>query len=481
MDPNTFREYVIKRLKQKYQSFFKDDFEDILMIMAPELQSISLSDDESYKKFVRKIRATKKRFIDNFVKNKNNEVYIKLQSIRYEYDRVIKNEISIEEFKEYHKVSSIEEYEKILFEGINLWKDNDDALLTEFTYINSISRRSIKSAFKNDIILVYYQYLKTKKYNNDTNIKRIPTVFGSMPLDPTNMASFVTKEEDEKLQKEIATMDTIDKLICDNEEESERLLMKLEKDAYLKLVAGKDVMDVVTQIALLKATKAMNDFDKEIISYFFSLFYNAPLDTEITVYMSDIAQGCGLTLHKRNYKAIRDSVIKLGKISLEYQIEGVSIVGNIISAYIDENDDRDKVTVACGPFLKKLLIMNSSYNFNKEAYDNLSKDAQQYAVWYQKRRLKQATKIPNNEEEITIVKAMEAILWNVKRSDLRIKRILRSLEELKNNKLVIEDYEYIKKKKSLIIKYIDLPQSIIEKIIDKNFEEGQYIEGKIIK
>ena len=481
MDPNTFREYVIKRLKQKYQSFFKDDFEDILMIMAPELQSISLSDDESYKKFVRKIRATKKRFIDNFVKNKNNEVYIKLKSIRYEYDRVIKNEISIEEFKEYHKVSSIEEYEKILFEGINLWKDNDDALLTEFTYINSISRRSIKSAFKNDIILVYYQYLKTKKYNNDTNIKRIPTVFGSMPLDPTNMASFVTKEEDEKLQKEIATMDTIDKLICDNEEESERLLMKLEKDAYLKLVAGKDVMDVVTQIALLKATKAMNDFDKEIISYFFSLFYNAPLDTEITVYMSDIAQGCGLTLHKRNYKAIRDSVIKLGKISLEYQIEGVSIVGNIISAYIDENDDRDKVTVACGPFLKKLLIMNSSYNFNKEAYDNLSKDAQQYAVWYQKRRLKQATKIPNNEEEITIVKAMEAILWNVKRSDLRIKRILRSLEELKNNKLVIEDYEYIKKKKSLIIKYIDLPQSIIEKIIDKNFEEGQYIEGKIIK
>ena len=257
--------------------------------------------------------------------------------------------------------------------------------------------------------------------------------------------------------------------------------MKLEKDAYLKLVAGKDVMDVVTQIALLKATKAMNDFDKEIISYFFSLFYNAPLDTEITVYMSDIAQGCGLTLHKRNYKAIRDSVIKLGKISLEYQIEGVSIVGNIISAYIDENDDRDKVTVACGPFLKKLLIMNSSYNFNKEAYDKLSKDAQQYAVWYQKRRLKQATKIPNNEEEITIVKAMEAILWNVKRSDLRIKRILRSLEELKNNKLVIEDYEYIKKKKSLIIKYIDLPQSIIEKIIDKNFEEGQYIEGKIIK
>ncbi|CDM70388.1 Hypothetical protein CM240_3271 [Clostridium bornimense] len=125
--------------------------------------------------------------------------------------------------------------------------------------------------------------------------------------------------------------------------------------------------------------------------------------------------------------------------------------------------------------------MNSSYNFNKEAYDNLSKDAQQYAVWYQKRRLKQATKVPNNEEEITIVKAMEAILWNVKRSDLRIKRILKSLEELKNNKLVIEDYEYIKKKKSLIIKYIDLPQSIIEKIIDKNFQEGQYIEGKIIK
>ena len=55
------------------------------------------------------------------------------------------------------------------------------------------------------------------------------------------------------------------------------------------------------------------------------------------------------------------------------------------------------------------------------------------------------------------------------------------MEELKNNKLVIENYEYIKKKKSLIIKYIDLPQSIIEKIIDKNFQEGQYIEGKIIK
>lgn len=45
-------------------------------------------------------------------------------------------------------------------------------------------------------------------------------------------------------------------------------------------------------------------------------------------------------------------------------------MGNITSTYIDENVDRDKVMVACGLFLKKLLIMNNSYNFNKEAYNN---------------------------------------------------------------------------------------------------------------
>ena len=483
MDINTFKIYVSDKLKSRYELKFKDNFDDIIMLMIDEIEKIAMNPEVEYKKLFKKIKATKKRYIDTFMKNKETDVYVQLTAIRIEYKKVVNGEISLEEFQSFFQVSSVEEYEKNLFSKIINWKDKEEALLTEFPYLDVLSKKSVKSAFKNDILLSCYYYIKNTNVaqQDNSNIKMIPSVFGTLPIDTTNKATYISEEEVTALENEIMNLDTIDKLICDNKEEKEKLIMKLEKDAYLRIVNGKDVSDVLTQIALIRATKAMNNLDKEIISYFFSLFYNAPLASDITCYVSEIAEGCGLTKNKKNYINIKDSIKKLSRIVLEHHIEDASVIGNMINVYMDKDNDRDKIVVSCGPFLKKLLIMNSSYNFDKASYDNLSRDAQQYAVWYQKRRLKQALHDSQYEETITITKAMEAIVWNTVRFDRRIKRIVESLSELKANKLVIKDYFHDDKRGTIKISYIPLPQSIVEKIMSKNFQEGQLIEGKIVK
>lgn len=481
-----FEPYLAEKLKSRYEKYFNDDFDNIRIILASELENISKDVDGKYKEIIKKVRYYKNRYIEKFITNKKTNTYKKLLFAREEYNDVLNGKRTLESFEKYFGASSIEEYEKLLFKDIYEWKSNDEALLSECPFLDTMHKLSIKTVFKNDVMLLYCRFLKEKNMK-ELNIKRFPTVFGSMPIDTTNRLKYIQEDIDDSVDN-LMGMETIDKII---ENSDSRLIIQLENNLYNNLAENKNTESLMTQIALLKAIKAMNDMDKQIISYFFNIFYMSPMDNEVIKYTYEIAEGCNYSKSKNNLDAIEASILKLSKIRLEHTVEiqdvSKEIVGTLIEATIDKyKNKKNQVKVKCGSFLQELIITNSSYNFNKESFDELNKDSQQFALWFQKRRLNRVYEMKEQYSEdvydvIPIVDVMKAILWNTIVMEKRIRRTKNSVEDLKKNELVIRDWKYDSRKQLLSVLYIPLPKFVIKNILEKNFKEGSFIEGNIIK
>lgn len=60
MDINTFKIYVSDKLKSRYELKFKDNFDDIIMLMIDEIEKVAMNPEVEYKKLFKKIKATKK-------------------------------------------------------------------------------------------------------------------------------------------------------------------------------------------------------------------------------------------------------------------------------------------------------------------------------------------------------------------------------------------------------------------------------------
>ena len=313
--------------------------------------------------------------------------------------------------------------------------------------------------------------------SNHKEITRIPRVLSNIPFDPTNKKDYFTVEEKRELDDidNFSLDGTIDKLISSN---SNELIMKLEKRTYLRIEEGKQTQDLITQIAFLKAAKALNNLDLKIISLFYTNFYNLVTDKSIGKYISDLVKELGLSENKNNFTAVEKSLNKIGSIRLESPAyEGRKLKGSILDVFFDIKDGRKHVEVYLGGFLKNLILMDSSLNFNKDVFDKLSADSQQIAIWLQNRRLKLSITNPELKETISLNEFADAILMTAKNVYKRRDRIIEALIELQNYNLIIENFEYEKKEYQFLIKYIKLPENIMKRIETEDFKAGELIEG----
>ena len=481
MSVESFDLYLSERLKAKYEECLNDDFDSVRIMMSEDLEKISKDVNSNYKELIRQARRYKRTYIEKYIKNKNSEINKKLAFVRQEYQDVLNGKKPMEDFKAYF--GSVEEYEKELLKDIEEWKENDEMLLSQCPFLKELHKLSIKSVFKNDIKILYCRFIKENKIK-DANVKRFPSLFSDMPIDTTNRLKFIDNLDNDDVIKNLFKMKTIDKVINNNDS---KLIIKLENDLYNSLVEDKDTKTLMTQIALLKAMKAMNDMDKQIISYFFNIFYMYPMEDTIVKYTHEIAEGCNYSKSKNNLTAIENCIIKLSKIRLEHtvKVEGIvkKIVGTLIEANIEQYENsKNKVEVKCGSFLQELIITNSSYNFNKESFDALNKDSQQFAIWFQKRRISKVYEMKDNYyedvyDDIAIEEAMKAILWNTTILKKKVKRIKEALDDLKNNELVIKDWKYNSRSQVFSVLYIPLPMAVVKTIHEKKFIEGSFVEG----
>lgn len=469
-----FNKNFIDKYIKIYESYFKIDFADAIEEYRLDIESYDNSElDIIHKKNLKNIYFLKRRWIERYENNRKFKKEIEI--VKYEYHQVVSGARKREKFESYYNTTSDTKYiENIKIKLLN-WRDSEDNRLSSFPYLYNLDIRSIKTALKYDLLLEYYDFIKSGSNSSKNDIKMIPAFLDTLAIDPTNKKKLIDNEDEVSIDGEY-----IEIFSYISEEEKELLLVQLEKDAYLKLQQGKNVQDIVTQMALLKATDTMNSYDSKILSYIYTCFFNDILAESITKRVSEIISEIGVENNTSNRKKVISSILKLSKLNLEYKVNTEQLSGSLFDAYIskDKKTKENMVTIQLGAFFKSIIYMNEGYNFNKIAYDDLNSDSQHYALWFQKRRIKLCGE-GVKKEKIHINNVLGAILWNTTRYDRRLKRVLNALEELKNSQLIIEDFTYNKKAYEVEIKYLELPMRIQERIKNHDFKTSEIVEGGI--
>lgn len=475
-------EYIYNNIKERLGIIVKkstgSDFEDFYMELTDQITLLTVKSDE-YNKLKRRMKVTKSRWIEKLINEQKADSKELINSCNIHYDQVQNGIISLGQFRAFFKVNNPEEYKKKVLGTTYVWLNNETSLLSDYKYFETLSKRSKVGALKNDVLYLY------KKYGHINNISIEPSVLSIFAFDTTNRSLMFSDAEISK--HEIENQDIIESFSYNDESEQESLIIMLEKNRYLRSKQGQTTVDLVTQIALLKLMKYFNSIDRSIISYFFKIFsYKAILERKVDVTIAEITKAIGLVVCKKNNESVMESLIKLGGMKLEYNNKDSYLGGSLFDVFINkkqntETNKSQEVTVICGTFLNDLMFMNSSYNFDTVVYESLNSTSQHYALWLQKRRLNVIVNDNVEEEEIAFDVMTSPIRWNSNRSDRQRDKILETLEELKENKLIIKDYSYDKKKGKFKIVYIPLPKQVIKGISSNRMNTGMFVDGKVLK
>ncbi len=478
-----FKHKAINQFKIKYEMLVKKSFEDFLLSLSSDLENIrDLEKRELIMKNVcSNVKRTKTRWVNKILKEQNNKYIKDIEFAEIQYKKVLAKQISLKKFKSYFDADTLDEYKEKCLVSLNEWKLNADSLLSDFPYIESLSKSSIDSAFKNDIFLQFslFCYDEESKINNTT---KVPSILSQIPVDTTSRTYFLTNEQKKELDKctDISEPSTIDRYIMIGEDEQNELLLQLEQKTYLQIKNGgnsEKVLDLLTQIALVKSVKYLNRLDVKIISYYYTHFHKIVLGEPIVKSIYQITLDLGLANTIKNYDAIESSIAKLGSMTLSYNIEGNSINGIFLESSIYDSNGVRMAKVYLGSILKELILKKSTLEYDGVIFNSLGPDAQQLAIWLQKRRYKCAiTNTPYNEI-ISLSKLSTSIYWNTKRIDRKRDRLIVALDELKSNHIVVAGSLYDKKNISFEVKYIPLSSNELLKLqtYPSDTEEIQYI------
>ncbi|MGG7060122.1 hypothetical protein ACQPUY_15415 [Clostridium nigeriense] len=480
-------EEVISKFKIKYEQLINKDFNDFYSGLAIQLNQLyySMDKDLVIKNLkYNNIRMTKIRWVKKILTDKNSSIKKEIDSAKLHYQKVSSKEMSIEKFEAFYGAKNIDEYILSKTKYLEEWKSNEHALLTEFQYISSLSKRSITAAFKNDILLFFVTKCKEEEIKNKT-VTLIPSILSDIPIDTTSRIDFLSDEQKKSLEEspDIINPSTIDKLIMIGEEDQDKILMQLEKMTYLEIKRGARAdkfLDMMTQIALLKSVKYLNSVDVNIIRYYYTHLEKMVLGEPIDKTIYQIVTDLGMPNTLQYYELVENSIAKLGSMNLSYDIEGNSIHGNLLGCMIYEDGGTKKATVYLGPILQAVVLKKSTFEYDEATFNSLSSDSQQLAIWFQKRRYRSAINNQGYNDIIALGMFSTAIYWNTKRKDRQRDRILAALKELKEKNLIIKDYLYDKKIYQFSIEYIPLSPRELSKLEINNtshsnvLKEGNY-------
>ncbi|MFW2491757.1 hypothetical protein ACN077_24850 [Clostridium chromiireducens] len=465
-----FKYKAINQFKIKYEKLVKKSFEDYLLSLYSDLENIRDLEKRELimKNICSNVKRTKTRWVNKILAAKNNKYIKDIEFAEIQYKKVLSKQISVEKFKSYFDAETLDEYKEKCLSPLNEWKSSTDSLLSDFPYIDTFSKSSIDSAFKNDIF-VQFSLFCYEEESNMNNTTKIPSILSQIPVDTTSRTYFLTNEQKKELDKctDISEPSTIDRYIMIGEDEQNELLLQLEQKTYLQIKSGgnsEKVLDLLTQIALVKSVKYLNRLDVKIISYYYTHFHKIVLGEPIVKSIYQITLDLGLANTIKNYDAIESSIAKLGSMTLSYNIEGNSINGIFLESSIYESNGIRMAKVYLGSILKELILKKSTLEYDGVIFNSLGPDAQQLAIWLQKRRYKCAiTNTPYNEI-ISLSKLATAIYWNTKRIDRKRDRLIVALNELENNHIVVAASLYDKKNISFEVKYIPLSSNELLKL-----------------
>ncbi len=476
-----FKIQIIDKFKIKYQELVKKDIEDLLESLEDDFANIEDIDKRELitKNLLSAVKKTKYRYVKRIFDDEESDYNKDIQFAKQQYEKVSSKKISQKKLQEYFNTKTFKEYEKKRTEFIINWRNDEMTLLTDFPYFEGCKKAAINSAFKNDILVLFYRFIEN--VDNLKSTTKVPSILSSIPIDTTSRTYFLTDEQKKNLEvcADIDEPSTIDRYIMIDENEQNELLLQLEQKTYIQIKNGENsekVLDLLTQIALIKSIKYLNRLDVKIISYYYTHFHKIVLEEPIVKSINKITSDLKMANTTKNYDAVESSIAKLGSTRLSYRMEGRSINGIFLESSIYEQDGIRMAKVYLGSILKELILKKSTLEYDEASFDSLGADAQQLAIWLQKRRYRCALLKIKYSEVISLNKLSTAIYWNTKRIDRKRDRLKVALEELSENKIVVREASYSKKDISFDITYIPLSRNEMAKI-NIGYDEGNLIEN----
>lgn len=465
-----FEKEINDNLKHKFNSIFKENFEEFYNSLSYEIKRLDNINDREIliKNMIMSTRKTKARWINKVLTDENGVIVKEINYVAFKYKSMLDGEISKAEFKKISGANTFIEFKDKLVEPLFKWRDNMESLLTDFKYLKGLSKYSIKTAFKNDILKIYSNFELAQG-----NTTKIPSILGDIPIETTNRVYFLTDEQQKNIDEGLDNIreGTIDRIVMIGEEAEEELKLQLEKSTYLNIKSGGNptvLEDLMTQIALIKAVKTLNKLDTMIIRYYYTHFHKIVLGEPIIKSIGDICKDIGLSHSGSNFESIIDSIAKLGSMNIKYNYKGNSINGGFLTSYIYIIEGKTYAKVQLGDILNNLILRNSTYSFDENIFNKLCADAQQLLAWLQKRRYKTVLNQVNRIDRIHIKSFANAIYWNTKVLSKQRTRIIDALLALKDNKIIVKDFMYDKKAFTFEIEYIDLPKNEKEQLLSED-------------
>ncbi len=479
-----FKDFIGTEFIERYEKSINEDFNIMLRHLNDEFYEMTNKYQREEKMILIKRRCidTRKRWMKSLDDNHQEAMSMEIHTVFHEYEKVLNGERSKKDFKEYFGANSPNDYKKKMVKKIEKWKENQSCLLTDFPYAHLIPKRSLKAAYKNDILTLFSGYICD--YEEKSELTKVPTIFSNILVDTTNRATIYSKGDIKTLEKctDIGAIKPIEMEIMAEPEAIDKVILELEQKSYLELKNGNPIeaINFATELALIKALRYMNALDVALCVYYYN-FRNVVNDEEIITSIYAVAEEMGLSHSEKSHNDLIESHIKLSSSNLKGTISGIgdekfSINGSLLECAIYEENKVKMVKVKLGGLLKEMVMKRSAFEYSKELYNYFSKDAKQISTWLQMRRYKAYLNNEPLETSCNLASTTFGIYWRGSRIDRKRKRVVDALEEMKAKHHIVEDYVYNKRNQELIIYFMELNEND-KKILKSN---GVSIENQVL-
>lgn len=479
-----FKAFIGTKFITKYEKNVGEKFSGMLKNLTDDLYEMTneYQREEKMINIKRRCIDTRKRWIKSLDGAYGEAMKAEIHSVFHEYNRVLSGDRNEKDFKSYFGVNDPNEYKNRMEDSIASWKENQNCLLSDFPYLQVIPKRSLKAAYKNDILIIFHKYICGYEEKND--LTKVPTIFSNILVDTTNRATIYSKGDLKTLEKytDISAIKPIEMEIMAEPEAIDKVILELEQKSYLELKNGNPIeaINFATELALIKALRYMNSIDVALCVYYYN-FRNIVNDEEIVTSVYAVAEEMGLSHSEKSHNDLIEAHIKLSSSNLKGTISGIgdekfSINGSLLECVIYEENKIKMVKVKLGGLLKEMVMKRSAFEYSKDLYNAFSKDAKQISTWLQMRRYRSFINNEFLETSCNLASTTFGIYWRGSRIDRKRKRVVDALEEMRTKNHIVSDYSYDKKTQMLTIEFLNLNES--DKHILKS--NGVSLDGSIM-
>lgn len=456
-----FESVYIEYIQEKREPSFQYYLETVMQETLDELYNLIDITDDFLMQIKQKRLLNKKRWVkkeledvedDNLRIGFNKKV---LLTARLFYEDFGQNEIAC--LSAYgHK--TFEEYKQFKIDELNKWRDNPDAFVSDYLYLESKKWNQIEISLKNDIRYLIIKTIKEQKPKElEHEIISMPNSMTKVPYDWSNKAQ-LKDTNIVKLSKDGIEGDYF------------RDIRMLDDTTILESYLA---VESLREGLLKESFKTLNATDQSVFLYLMSIkneeFYRTG---KMVVRIGDIVRGLKLTDGKKNYTAIKQSIIKMrfldtSVIDKNLRMVNVSI---FLSAQIlteDELDEVDSLNIINGKEqqdglnkkkkkiefavihfsddLVKEIVKNETTSVYKDIINQFSSKASQLLIYpLQGERIACWKANPDSEElvfNVNLTYFKTRILFTTNRRDRQIKIIKEGLDEIMKCNFIIKDYE----------------------------------------